>query len=122
MAVQAALPDLPSFHHANASVSWRCGAPLVDFKPPGLGTVTIANLRLTADASANDQCWNNGGRFPITASPLIRGTFSYPSGQSLHPEGVSYPEITISTTRGGGASTPCTSSSISKRGMHIFLQ
>src|SRR6266540_1075638 len=138
---QAALADSPNFHYANASVS-STGALSVDFKLTGLGKATTADISVTADASATYQCWNNGGHHPkagnkttvngpiasggtfpvnngqvtatITAGPLSQGSFSCPSGQSLYLEDVSYSNITISTTEGGGASTPTTPSSISK--------
>ncbi len=150
LTAQAALADSPSFHYANASVSTSTGALSVDFKLTGLGTATTADINLTADASATYQCWNNGGKHPkagnkttvqgplakggtfpvrngqvtatITAGPLSQGSFTCPSGQSLYLEGVSYSNITISTTEGGGASTPTTPSSISKTGLHIFIQ
>jgi hypothetical protein len=150
LTAQAALADNPSFHYANASVSSSTGALSVDFKLTGLGTATTADVSLTADASATYQCWNNGGHHPkagnkttvngpllsngtfpvrngqvtatITAGPLSQGSFSCPSGQSLYLEDVSYSNITISTTEGGGASTLTTPSSVSLTGLHIFIQ
>jgi hypothetical protein len=153
MTAAVALADSPNFHYANASINSSTGALEVNFKLSGLGnTVTSVNITLTTGASAEYQCWNNGGKHPkagnkedvngplstggnfpvrngsvtgtITAGPLSQGSFSCPSGQSLYLESVGYSgPITISTTEGGGASTTASPSTLGPlTGLHIFIQ
>jgi len=127
------LADSPHFLYANASIS-SGGALTVDFKDAGLGTgVSSVNVTLNANATAEYQCWNNGGRHPkagnketvagpltgggnfavrhgavvgsITVGPLSQGTFSCPSGQTLYLMSISYYDIVVSDATGNSTST-----------------
>jgi hypothetical protein len=131
LAVPVALADSPHFLFANASVSTSTGALTVDFKDAGLGTgVSTVAITLHVDtATANYQCFNNGGNHPkagnketvsksltvtgnfpvshgqttgsLSTGPPDQGSFSCPSGQTLYLVGVvSYSGITVSDVTG----------------------
>jgi hypothetical protein len=131
------LADSPHFLYANASID-NTGALTVDFKDAGLGTgVTSANVTLDAFASAEYQCWNNGGKHPkagnketvagpltggdsfdvshgqvtasITIGPLSQGSFSCPSGQTLYLMSIRYYDIVVSDATGNSSATTPTS-------------
>jgi len=125
LAATAALADSPHFLFANSSVSSSTGALTVNFKEVGLGnTATTEQVTLTvATASADYQCWNNGGHHPkagnkehvettltttgtfpvrngqttggISAGPPSQGDFTCPEGQSLYLMSVSYQGIVV---------------------------
>ncbi len=143
-----AFADSPSFHYANASVSSTTGALSVNFKETGLGTtVTTATIQLNADATADYQCWNNGGNHPkagnketvsgplvssgdfpvrngqvtgtITAGPLGPGSFSCPNGQSLFLMGVSYSNISVTDVTENDGPFAASPSSVSLSGLFI---
>jgi hypothetical protein len=121
--------DSPHFLYANASIDSGTGALTVDFKDAGLGTgVSSIAVTLNADATAEYQCWNNGGKHPragnketvqgplsntgdfpvrhgqVTASisvgPPSQGSFSCPSGQTLFLMSVTYSNIVVSDATG----------------------
>jgi hypothetical protein len=146
----AAFADSPSFHFANASVSGTTGALSVSFKETGLGTtVTTASIQLNADASADYQCWNNGGNHPkagnketvsgplvtsgnfpvrngqvtgtLTAGPLGPGSFGCPNGQNLFLMAVSYSNITVTDVSEGDGPFAASPSSISLSGLFIAV-
>jgi hypothetical protein len=122
------LADSPHFLYANASIS-SGGALTVAFKDAGLGTgVSSIQITLTADAVAEYQCWNNGGKHPkagnketvetslsnsqpfpvshgqttssISVGPPGQGSFSCPSGQTLYLMSVTYTNIVVSDETG----------------------
>jgi hypothetical protein len=138
-----------NFHYANASVN-NSGALSVDFKLSGLGNALgTADVSVNANGTAEYSCINNGGKKPsaankesvqgpvtgggtfpvrngsvvgtITAGPISPGDFSCPSGQSLFLTAVGYSSITVSSTAGGGASTPASPDSLSLTGLHIAV-
>ncbi len=125
------LADSPHFLYANASVD-SSGALTVAFKDAGLGTgVSSIAVTLNANASAEYQCWNNGGKHPkagnketvqgpltntgdfpvshgqVTASisvgPPSQGSFSCPSGQTLFLMSVTYSSIVVSDATGNSS-------------------
>ena len=130
MALPVAHADSPNFHYANASVSTTTGALSVDFKETGLGnTVTTEQVTLhVATATAEYQCFNNGGNHPqagnketvvtslttvgtfpvrngqttgtISAGPPGQGDFACPPGQSLYLQSASYAGITVTGSAG----------------------
>lgn len=133
------LADSPHFLYANASIDGS-GALTVAFKDAGLGTgVSSVNVTLDAFASAEYQCWNNGGNHPkagnketvegpltntgsfpvrhgqvtgsLTVGPPSQGSFACPSGQSLYLMSITYSNITVSDATGN--STAATPDSIS---------
>ena len=133
------LADSPHFLYANASID-SSGALTVDFKDAGLGTgVSSVNVTLDAFASAEYQCWNNGGKHPkagnketvegpltntgsfpvrhgavtgsLTVGPPSQGSFTCPSGQSLFLMSITYTNIRVSDATGN--STSATPDSIS---------
>ena len=64
LGVTTVLADSPHFLYANASIN-SGGALTVAFKDAGLGTgVTSVAVTLNANATADYQCWNNGGKHP----------------------------------------------------------
>jgi hypothetical protein len=128
--LSAAYADSPHFLFANSSISSSTGALRVDFKEVGLGnTVTTEQVTLTVDtATADYQCWNNGGHHPkagnketvstsltttgnfpvrngqttgsIFAGPPDQGDFACPSGQNLFLMEVTYSGITVTGSAG----------------------
>jgi hypothetical protein len=128
--IPTARADSPNFHDATASVSTTTGALSVDFKETGLGTtVTTEQVTLHVDvATAEYQCFNNGGNHPkagnketvvaslttvgtfgvrngqttgtISAGPPSQGDFACPSGQSLYLQSASYAGITVTGSAG----------------------
>jgi hypothetical protein len=126
------LADSPHFLYANASIDSSTGALTVAFKDAGLGTgVSSIEISLNANASAEYQCWNNGGKHPkagnketvegpltntgsfpvshgqVTASisvgPPGQGSFSCPSGQTLYLMSVTYSDIIVSDATGNSS-------------------
>lgn len=126
------LADSPHFLYANASIDSGTGALTVAFKDAGLGTgVSSIEVSLNANASAEYQCWNNGGKHPkagnketvegpltntgsfpvshgqVTASisvgPPSQGSFSCPSGQTLYLMSVTYSDIVVSDATGNSS-------------------
>jgi hypothetical protein len=122
-AVPAALADSPHFISASASVD-RSSNLVATFKEAGLGNnATSAGIRLSADATAVYQCFNNGGNHPkagnketvsgpvsnsgafdvrhgstsgsISVGPPPPGDFTCPSGQTLHLTSVDYTNVTL---------------------------
>jgi hypothetical protein len=126
----AASADSPNFHNANASVASSTGALSVSFKETGLGnTLSTERVTLTVDAAtAEYQCWNNGGHHPkagnketvqtslttsgdfpvrngqttgvISAGPPDPGSFTCPAGQSLFLMSVTYSGIFVTGSTG----------------------
>lgn len=124
-ATPTAWADSPNFHYATASINTSTGALSVSFKETGLGnTVSTEQITLSVDqASADYQCWNNGGKHPqagnketvstsltetgtfnvrngqttgsINAGPPGAGDFSCPNGQTLYLMSVTYSGITV---------------------------
>jgi hypothetical protein len=145
----AAFADSPNFHFANASVSTTTGALNVAFKETGLGnTVTTEQVTLHVDnATADYQCFNNGGNHPkagnketvstsltttgsfsvrngqttgtISAGPPSQGDFTCPSGQSLFLQSVTYTGITV--TGSAGDSLGATPDPVSSGPIHILI-
>lgn len=126
------LADSPHFLYANSSISSTTGALTVAFKDAGLGTgVTSIAVTLNANATAEYQCWNNGGKHPkagnketvqgpltntgnfpvshgqvtasLTVGPPSQGAFSCPSGQTLFLMSVTYSSIFVSDATGNTA-------------------
>jgi hypothetical protein len=125
-----AFADSPNFHFANASVSSTTGALDVAFKETGLGnTATTEQVTLHVDtATADYQCFNNGGNHPkagnketvstslttsgtfpvrngqvtasLTVGPPGPGSFACPSGQTLFLQSATYNGTTVSDATG----------------------
>jgi hypothetical protein len=144
-----AFADSPNFHFANASVSSTTGALNVSFKETGLGnTVTTEQVTLHVDnATADYQCFNNGGNHPkagnketvstsltttgsfpvrngqttgtISAGPPSQGDFACPSGQSLFLQQVTYTGITV--TGSAGDSLGATPDPASSGPIHLLI-
>jgi hypothetical protein len=141
------LADSPHFLYANASIDGS-GALTVDFKDAGLGTgVSSVSVTLDAFASAEYQCWNNGGKHPkagnketvegpltntgsfpvrhgavvgsLTVGPPSQGSFTCPSGQTLYLMSITYSNITVSDATGN--STLATPDSISSGPIKIAV-
>ena len=125
------LADSPHFLYANASIN-SDGSLTVAFKDAGLGTgVSSIEISLNANASAEYQCWNNGGKHPkagnketvegpltntgtfpvrhgqvtssISVGPPGQGSFSCPSGQTLFLMSVTYSDIVVSDATGNSS-------------------
>jgi hypothetical protein len=141
--------DSPHFLFANSSVSSSTGTLSVSFKEAGLGTtVTTEHVTLTVDtATADYQCFNNGGQHPkagnketvsmslttsgtfpvrngqttgtISAGPPSQGDFSCPSGQSLFLQSVTYSGIFV--TGAAGDSLEATPDPISSGPIHLLI-
>jgi hypothetical protein len=144
-----ALADSPHFLYANSSISASTGALDVSFKEAGLGTtVTTEQVTLTVDtATADYQCFNNGGNHPkagnketvstsltttgafpvrngqttgvISAGPPSQGDFACPSGQSLFLQSVTYSGITV--TGSAGDFLGATPDPISSGPIHLLI-
>ena len=144
-----AFADSPNFHFANASVSSTTGALDVSFKETGLGnTATTEQVTLTvATATADYQCFNNGGNHPkagnketvstsltttgtfpvrngqttgtISAGPPSQGAFTCPNGQSLFLQSVTYSGITV--TGSAGDSLGATPDPASSGPIHLLI-
>jgi hypothetical protein len=128
LGVTSVLADSPHFLYANASID-SGGALTVAFKDAGLGTgVSSIAVTLDANATAEYQCWNNGGKHPragnkesvegplsntddfavrhgqvtasLTVGPPSQGSFSCPSGQTLYLMSVTYSDIVVSDATG----------------------
>jgi hypothetical protein len=131
LGVTSVLADSPHFLYANASID-SSGALTVAFKDAGLGTgVSSIKVTLNADATAEYQCWNNGGNHPkagnketvqgplsntgdfpvrhgqvtssISVGPPSQGSFSCPSGQTLYLMSVTYSNIVVSDATGNSS-------------------
>jgi hypothetical protein len=132
--------DSASFHYANASAD---GLNLsVAFKETGLGnTAATVNITVNANATANYQCFNNGGKHPqagnketvsgpvtgggnfpvrhgqttgvITVSLPGPGNFSCPSGQTLFLLSGTFSNITIEDATESDGPIPTTPDTIS---------
>ena len=118
--------DSPHFISASAAVD-NNGNLTATFKEAGLGNgATTAGITLSADATAEYQCFNNGGNHPkagnketvsgpvsssdtfdvrngsthgsITVGPPGPGTFTCPSGQRLHLISVTYTNVKLTDT------------------------
>jgi hypothetical protein len=144
-----AFADSPNFHFATSSISSSTGALSVSFKETGLGnTVVTEQITLTVDtATAEYQCFNNGGNHPkagnketvsmsltttgsfpvrngqttgsISAGPPSQGDFTCPSGQSLFLQSVTYSGITV--TGSAGDSLGATPDPISSGPIHLLI-
>lgn len=149
VAVPVALADSPHFLSANSSINSTTGALTVSFKEVGLGTtVTTEQVTLHVDlATAEYQCFNNGGNHPkagnketvseslttsgtfpvrngqttgsISAGPPSQGAFTCPSGQSLFLQSVTYSGITV--TGAAGDSLGATPDPISTGPIHLLI-
>jgi len=126
------LADSPHFLYADASIDSSTGALTVSFKDAGLGTgVSSIEVSLNANATAEYQCWNNGGKHPkagnketvegpltntgsfpvshgqvtatISVGPPGQGSFSCPPGQTLYLMSVTYSDIIVSDATGNSA-------------------
>ena len=125
-----AFADSPHFLFANSSIGSSSGALNVSFKEAGLGTtVSTEQVTLTvATATADYQCFNNGGNHPkagnketvstsltstgtfpvrngqttgtISAGPPSQGDFACPNGQSLFLQSVTYAGIFVTGSAG----------------------
>lgn len=149
MPTTLAFADSPNFHFANSSVSSSTGALSVSFKETGLGT-TVSTEHVTlsvANATANYQCFNNGGNHPkagnketvqtslnttgafpvrngqttgtISAGPPGPGDFACPSGQSLFLQSVTYSGIAV--TGSAGDTLQATPDPISSGPIHLLV-
>jgi hypothetical protein len=143
----SALADSPHFLFANNTISETTGALTTSFKEAGLGT-TVNTEKVTLNvgtATADYQCFNNGGNHPkagnketvqtsltesgtfpvrngqttgtISAGPPSQGDFTCPSGQSLFLQSVTYSGITV--TGSAGDSLSATPDPISTGPTHI---
>jgi hypothetical protein len=134
LAIGAAISLAQSAHFARASASVDdSGALLVTWDERGLGNGGDdgnVNYTLTADASAEFGCINNGQKHPkasnketvngplsadislpvgkngrvigaLTVGPLDAGDFSCPSGQTLVLGSVSYSNVSLTDTTNG---------------------
>ena len=147
-AAAPALADSPHFLFANASVT-NAGALNVSFKEVGLGnTATTEQVTLHVNlASADYQCFNNGGNHPkagnkehveqsltttgtfpvrngqttgvISAGPPGPGSFACPSGQTLFLQSVTYSGITVFGSTGD--SLGATPDPVSSGPVHIRI-
>jgi hypothetical protein len=145
----SAFADSPHFLFADSSISSSTGALNVSFKDAGLGTgTTSVQITLTVDtATADYQCFNNGGKHPqagnketvstsltttgtfpvrhgqttatISAGPPSAGDFACPNGQSLFLQAVTYSGITVSDETGN--SLGATPDPISSGPIHIKI-
>jgi hypothetical protein len=126
LAAQAAFADSPHFLSASATVN-SSGDLVATFKEAGLGNnATTAGISLSADATADYQCFNKGGNHPqagnketvsgpvsstgtfdvrhgstsgsISVGAPGPGAFSCPSGQTLHLITVTYTNVTLKDT------------------------
>ena len=130
LGVTTVLADSPHFLYANASIN-SGGALTIAFKDAGLGTgVTSIAVTLNANATADYQCWNNGGKHPkagngpvegplsntgnfpvrhgqvtasLTVGPPSQGSFSCPAGQTLYLMSVTYSSIVVSDATGNSS-------------------
>jgi len=144
-----AFADSPHFLFADSSISSSSGALNVAFKEAGLGTtVTTEQVTLTvATATADYQCFNNGGNHPkagnketvstslttsgtfpvrngqttgtISAGPPSQGDFTCPSGQSLFLQSVTYSGIFVNGST--GAMLEATPDPISSGPIHLLI-
>ena len=88
MTAAVASADSAKWHFANATIS-STGDLSVTFKETGLGTtVSTETVTISADGSAEYQCWNNGGKHPkagnkeTVSGPIsVPGTFPVRNGQ-----------------------------------------
>jgi hypothetical protein len=152
LAIAMAAPasaDSPHFLSATSSISTSTGALSVSFKEVGLGnTATTEQVTLSVTtATAEYQCFNNGGNHPkagnketvstsltttgtfpvrngqttgsISAGPPSQGAFSCPSGQSLYLQSVTYSGITVSGS--AGDSLGATPDPISTGAIHLLI-
>src|SRR6266705_6405755 len=87
----AVFADSPHFLFADNSVSTSTGALTTSFKDAGLGTgVSSIQITLSVDtATAEYQCWNNGGHHPqagnketVSSSLTTTGDFPVRHGQT----------------------------------------
>jgi hypothetical protein len=126
LAAPAAFADSPHFISASATVDGS-GNLVAKFKESGLGNnATTAGITLSADATADYQCFNGGGNHPkagnketvsgpvsnsdafdvrhgstsgsISVGPPGPGDFSCPNGQTLHLISVEYTNVTLTNT------------------------
>lgn len=144
-----AFADSPHFLSATSSVSTSTGALSVSFKEVGLGnTATTEQVTLSVTtATAQYQCFNNGGNHPkagnketvstsltstgtfavrngqttgsISTGPPSQGAFSCPSGQSLFLQSVTYSGIFV--TGSAGDSLQATPDPISSGAIHLLI-
>jgi hypothetical protein len=135
----AASADSPHFIKASGSVG-STGALTVSFKEAGLGsTVSTETITVSvSSATADYQCFNNGGNHPkagnketVSSSPTVSGSFpvrngstsgsltvqppgpgsfACPSGQTLFLQSTSYSGITITGVAGDTANVGSVSS------------
>jgi hypothetical protein len=144
-----AFAESPHFLFASASVNPSAGALVVAFKEAGLGT-TVSTEQVTLQvvtATADYQCFNNGGNHPkggnkgtvstslttsatflvrngqttgtIFAGPPSQGNFACPSGQSLFLQSVTYSDITVSGA--AGDSVGATPDHVSSGPIHLLI-
>src|SRR5262249_47866783 len=130
LTANTAFADSPHFLFADNTISSSTGALMTSFKDAGLGTgATSIQITLTvATATADYQCFNNGGNHPkagnketlstaltvtgtspvrhgqttgsLTVGPPSPGNFACPSGQSLFLQAVTYSGTTVSDATG----------------------
>jgi hypothetical protein len=127
LAAVPALADSPHFNRASATLDNTTGNLVVSFKESGLGTNQNIAYLATADATAEYQCWNNGGKHPkagnketvsgpvsaegtfssgkngtisqsLTLMPPDQGAFSCPAGQTLYLQSVTYTNVSLTDT------------------------
>jgi hypothetical protein len=130
MTATSALADSPHFLYATNSVSTSTGALTTSFKDAGLGT-GVSSVQITISvnsATADYQCFNNGGNHPkagnketvstslsttgtfavrngqttgsLTVGPPGPGSFSCPAGQTLFLQSATYSGTSVSDQSG----------------------
>jgi hypothetical protein len=144
-----ALADSPHFLFADNSVSTSTGALTTSFKDAGLGngTTSVKITLSVTTATADYQCFNNGGNHPkagnketvstslsttgtfpvrngqttasLTVGPPSQGSFSCPSGQSLFLQSATYSGTTVSDDTGN--SLGATPDPISTGPIHVLI-
>jgi hypothetical protein len=148
LAAVPALADSPHFNRASATLN-NSGSLVVSFKESGLGTNQLIDYVATANATADYQCWNNGGKHPkagnkatvsgpvtadgtfgsgkngtisqsLTLNPPDQGAFSCPAGQTLYLESVTYTDVTLEDTT-NGIFAPIPSGPYSSGTLHIAV-
>jgi hypothetical protein len=148
-ALGAAAPALADSPHFLRAANALDGASLVtSFKEAGLGTgTTSVTITLNvAEATADYQCFNNGGNHPqaankktvvtslavsgdfpvrngqttgsLTVGPPAQGDFACPPGQSLFLQDVTYAGITVSDAF--GTTADATPDPVSTGPVHIL--
>ena len=120
-------------HFLQCSKSTQGNNVVVSFREAGLGNGDVT-IRVTANATANYACYNNGGKNPsaankrtinaavsnadvftpkngsvrgqLTLTPPGPGDFSCPKGQTLRLDSVTYSNVVITDLNNGVSCSP----------------